>query len=60
MASEPLGVVAAIVDGPACASPVADGSPEIVIHTGALAIHVSPGVSVDHIGRVLAAVRLAE
>lgn len=60
LAYEPLGFVAAIVDGPECASPVADGSPEIVIHTGALAIHVSPGVSVDHIGRVLAAVRLAE
>lgn len=59
LASEPLGFVAAIVDGPECASPVADGSSEIVIRTGALAIHVSPGISADHIGRVLAAVKLA-
>ena len=60
LASEPMGFVAAIVDAPESAASVADGSPEIVIRTGALAIHVSPGVSADHIGRVLAAVRLAE
>ena len=60
LASEPLGFVPAIVDEPADSMPVASGSTEIVIRTGALAIHVPPGVSAEHIGRVLAAVRLAE
>ena len=58
-AREPLGFAALIVDEPAPATSVADGSSEIVIRTGALAIHVSPDVSADHIGRVLAAVRQA-
>ncbi len=60
LASEPLGFVPAIVDEPADSMPVASGANEIVIRTGALAIHVPPGVSADHIGRVLAGVRLAE
>ena len=58
-ASEPMGFAAVIVGEPASAVPMADGSPEIVIRTGALAIHVSSGASTDHIGRVLAAVRQA-
>jgi transposase len=60
LAGEPLGFVPAIVDEPEGATPVASGSTEILIRTGALAIHVPPGVSADHIGRVLAAVKLAE
>jgi transposase len=60
LANEPLGFVQAIIDEPEGAVPVAGGSTEIVIRTGALAIHVPPGVSAEHIGRVLAAVRLAE
>jgi transposase len=60
LAGEPLGFVPAIVDEPEATAPVLGGSAEIVIHTGALAIHVPPGVSADHIGRVLAAVKLAE
>ena len=60
LAGEPLGFVPAIVDEAEGAAPVAGGSDEIVIRTGALAIHVPPGVSADHIGRVLAAARLAE
>jgi transposase len=64
LAGEPLSFVEAIVDAPEAAelvpASVAAGPPEIVIRTGALAIHVSPGVGVDHIARVLAAVRLVE
>lgn len=58
-ASEPLGFAALIVDEPAATAPVADRSPEIVIRTGAWAVHVSPDASTDQIGRVLAAVRQA-
>ena len=58
-AIEPLGFAAVIVDEPELAASMADGSPKIVIRTGALAIHLSPGVSADHICRVLAAVRQA-
>jgi transposase len=60
LAGEPLGFVPAIVDEPEGVVIVAGGSDEIVIRTGALAIHVPPSVSTDHIGRVLAAARLAE
>ena len=60
LASEPLGFVPAIIDEPESMAPVLGGSTEIVIRTGALAIHVPPGVSADHIVRVLAAVRLAQ
>lgn len=60
LASEPLGFVPAIVDEPEDAAPVASSCDEIVIRTGALAIHVPAGVSADHIGRVVAAVRLAQ
>lgn len=59
-ASEPLGFAAVIVDEPASKVSTAEGAPEIVIRTGALAIHVSPEVSTEHVARVLAAVRKAE
>lgn len=60
LACEPLGFVPAIVDDPTGTALVASGSDDIVIRTGALAIHVSPGVSAEHIARVLTAVKLAE
>lgn len=53
LAREPLGFVEAIVAEPECAAPVAGASHEIVIRTGALAIHVSPGVSLpEQQGRI--------
>lgn len=60
LSREPLGFVPAIVDEPEVAAAMASASDEIVIRTGALAIHVPPGVSADHIGRVLVAVKLAQ
>ena len=60
LVSEPLSFVPAIVDEPESAVVVTGGCDAIVIRTGGLAIHVPPGASTDHIGRVLAAVRRAE
>jgi collagenase-like PrtC family protease len=54
-----LGFAAVIVDDPALAEPMAECAHEIVIRTGGLAIHVSPQVSMEHVARVLAAVRQA-
>ena len=59
LAGESLGFAAVIVEEPASVVPMVGGALEIVIRTGAFAIHVSPEVSADHIGRVLAAVRQA-
>ena len=59
LAGESLGFAAVIVEEPASVVPMVGGALEIVIRTGAFAIHVSPEVSADHIGRVLDAVRQA-
>ncbi|WP_272800685.1 IS66-like element accessory protein TnpA [Sphingobium sp. AntQ-1] len=54
LSSKKLGFVPAVIED-AHGSGSADGG-EIVIRTAALAIHVPPGASEDHIARVLAAV----
>ena len=48
-AREPLGFASVIVDEPAPATSVADGSPEIVIRTGTLVIRLQIGTVADFV-----------
>jgi len=57
--NERLGFVPAVVEvaGGGGGEPSGKADQEIVIRTAAVAIHVPPGASADHIARVLGAVR---
>lgn len=56
LSSKKLGFVPAVIEGADGAGSADGGGDEIVIRTAALAIHVPPGASEEHIARVLAAV----
>jgi transposase len=60
--NERLGFVPAVVEvaGGGGGEPSGKADQEIVIRTAAVAIHVPPGASADHIARVLGAVRQVE
>ncbi len=55
---ETLGFVPAVVEGGGDGGPGGKADQEIVIRIAAVAIHVPPGASADHIARVLGAARL--
>ncbi|ATI79856.1 hypothetical protein A6768_07340 [Sphingobium yanoikuyae] len=56
LTSKKLGFVPAVVEDADGSGSADGGGDEIVIRTARLAIHVPPGVSEEHIARVLAAV----
>lgn len=56
LSSKKMGFVPAVIEDVGGAGSADGGGDEIVIRTAALAIHVPPGASEDHIARVLAAV----
>jgi transposase len=58
--NERLGFVPAVVEVAGGGEPSGKADQEIVIRTAAVAIHVPPGASADHIARVLGAVRQVE
>ena len=56
LASKKLGFVPAVIEDAGGPSSADGGGDEIVIRTAAIAIHVPPRASEEHIARVLAAV----
>src|SRR3546814_9836027 len=60
LAGKKLSFVPAVIEDAGGTGSAVGGGDEIVIRTAALAIHVPPGASEDHIARVLAAVSRSE